>query len=92
MTENPRAVQHGRYGRKYRYGEALDDTDSEEEESWPKGAAFQQGYFPESYHVRGRYLSNHHVLQYAFKNGFEMGKGKSAPGVSAYGKMVETYS
>ena len=48
-----------------------------------------RGYFPGRYHLdTSRAFVPHytHVLQYAFKNGFEMGKVKSEPGVSAKGK------
>ena len=90
LTEDPLAVQYGRC-RTYRFGEVIDSDEDEactgDSSFWPQTAAYEAHYFPRRYHVdTGFGFSTDRILQYAFKDGFEMGRGKSAPGMSVKGK------
>ena len=90
VTEDPLAVQYGSVA-KYRGFEQIDYSDEDEYQGgdsfWPQTAAFEGHYFPRRYHVdTGFGFSTDRILQYAFKDGFEMGRGKSAPGMSVKGK------
>jgi len=90
VTENPRAVTRGNY-HMYRFGEVVDDDSGDDvvgDSYWPSTATFGAHYFPRRYHVETHWGdSTDRILQYAFKDGFEMGRGKAAPGESVKGKQ-----